>query len=126
VRVISPLDTGSSPIGGANFNLVSQLEAYLGFKPFVNLSPAMGINGNHITNEVLQEFAMFCKIDLLRSKKTIKEHINNLKRYVKVKGLLINSDQIRDFLLHVRNNYSNPRTYRSYLCTLRVFFVEIS
>ena len=81
----------------------------------------MGINGNHITEKILQEFAVFCKIDLLRSKKTIKEHVNNLKRYVKVKGTLINAEQIRDFLLYIRNNYSNPRTYRSYLCTLRVF-----
>jgi integrase len=81
----------------------------------------MGINGNHITDEVLQEFAMFCKVDLLRSRKTIKEHVNNLKRYARVMGSLINAGQIRDFLLYIRNNYTNPRTYRSYLCTLRVF-----
>ena len=56
----------------------------------------MGINGNHITNEVLQEFAMFCKVDLLRSKKTIKEDTNNLKRYVKVMGSSINAKQIRE------------------------------
>ena len=36
-------------------------------------------------------------------------------------GSLINAGQIRDFLLYIRNNYTNPRTYRSYLCTLRVF-----
>jgi hypothetical protein len=81
----------------------------------------MGINGNHITREVLEDFTMFCKVDLPRSEKTIKEHINNLKRYVKVKGSLINAEQVRDILLYVRNNYSNPRTYRSYLCTLKVF-----
>jgi hypothetical protein len=60
---------GSSPIGGANSNLILQTEPNLGFKPIANLSPKMGINGNHITEELLQEFALFCKIDLLRSKK---------------------------------------------------------
>jgi intergrase/recombinase len=64
---------------------------------------------------------MFCKVDLLRSKKTIKEHINNLKRYVKKMGSLIDAAKIREFLFCIRNKYHNPRTYRSYLCTLRVF-----
>jgi intergrase/recombinase len=86
-----------------------------------NFSPEMGINGNHITEEVLQEFAMFCKVDLLRSRRTIKEHINNLKRYRKVIGSLIYAANIRDFLFYIRRKYSNPRTYRSYLCTLKVF-----
>jgi intergrase/recombinase len=81
----------------------------------------MGINGNHITIEILNDFAMFCKVDLLRSQKTIKEHRNNLKRYVKVMGSLIDASKIRDFLFYIRNKYSNPRTYRSYLCTLKVF-----
>ncbi len=81
----------------------------------------MGINGNHITNEVLQEFAMFCKVDLLRSRRTIKEHVNNLKRYRKEMGSLIDAAKIRDFLFFIRSKYSNPRTYRSYLCTLKVF-----
>ena len=81
----------------------------------------MGINGNHITKEVLQEFAKFCRVDLLRSRKTIKEHINNLKRYIKVRGSFIDAASIRDFLLYIRSNYNNPRTYRSYLCTLKVF-----
>lgn len=81
----------------------------------------MGINGNHITNEILQDFAMFCKVDLLRSKKTIKEHINNLKRYFMVMGSQIDATKIWEFLFFIRNKYPNPRTYRSYLCTLRVF-----
>jgi hypothetical protein len=58
--VISPLVWHTSPIGGAKSDLFSQLEANLGFKSIASFSPKMGINGNHITNEVLQEFAMFC------------------------------------------------------------------
>jgi hypothetical protein len=112
---------GSNPIGGANFGLNSQSEPNLGFKQIGNFSPKMGINGNHITNEALQEFAAFCKVDLLRARKTIKEHINNLKRYRKVMGSFIDAKKIREFLFYIRSRYSNPRTYRSYLCTLKVF-----
>jgi hypothetical protein len=112
---------GSNPIGGANFDLISQTEANLGFKLIASLPLKMGINGNHITEEVLQDFAMFCKVDLLRAPKTIKEHINNLKRYVKAMGSFIDTKKIRDFLFYIRSRYSNPRTYRSYLCTLKVF-----
>ena len=86
-----------------------------------HLPSKMGINGNHITEEILQEFAMFCKVDLLRSRKTVREHINNLKRYIKAMGSFIDATEIRNFLFYIRNKYSNPRTYRSYLCTLKVF-----
>jgi hypothetical protein len=75
LRDKSPFVKGSSPICGANSDLILQKKPNLAFKSIANLSPK---NGNHITNEALQEFAMFCKVDLLRSRKTIKDHINNL------------------------------------------------
>ena len=112
---------GSNPIGGANSNLISQSERYLGFKQIANFPPKMGINGNHITEEVLQDFAMFCKVDLLRAPKTTRELTNNLKRFRKAMGSYIDAAKIREFLFHIRSKYSNPRTYRSYLCTLKVF-----
>ena len=112
---------GSNPIGGANTSFILQSGANLGFKQIAHRSPKMGINGNHITDKMLQDFAMFCKVDLLRARKTIKEHVNNLKRYRKAMGSLIDAAKIRKFLFYIRSKYSNPRTYRSYLCTLKVF-----
>ena len=102
---------GSNPIGGANLNPISQSEHNLGFKQIANFPPKMGINGNHITEGVLQDSAMFCKVDLLRAPKTIKEHINNLKRYVKVMGSFFNAIKIRDFLYYIRSKYSNPALF---------------
>jgi len=74
-----------------------------------------------ITDAVLSDFAMFCRIDLVRSAKTIKMHLHALRRYVSVMGNTINATTIRDFLFKIRNTYSNPRTYRWYLCALKVF-----
>ena len=37
---------------------------------------------------------MLYKVDLLRARKTIKEHINNLKRYVKALGSFIDAKKI--------------------------------
>ena len=74
-----------------------------------------------ITDTVIERFAMFCNIDLLRSPKTIKDHVNCLKRYVKEMGNIIDAARIRDFLFKIRNTYPNPRTHRSYLCMLKVF-----
>lgn len=64
---------------------------------------------------------MFCKVNLLRSHKTIKEHVNCLKRYSKEMGDTIDANKIRDFLSKIRTKYPNPRTYRLYLCAFKVF-----
>jgi hypothetical protein len=72
LRVTSALVSGSNPIGGANSNPISQSEPNLGFKQIANFPPKMGINGNHITNEVYQDSAIFCKVALLQSRKTKK------------------------------------------------------
>jgi hypothetical protein len=64
---------------------------------------------------------MFCKVDVLGARKTINEHGNNLKRYTQIVGSFIDAAKIRDFLFQIRNKHSNPRTYRSYLFTLKVF-----
>jgi integrase len=74
-----------------------------------------------ITDNVLERFSMFCRIDLLRSKKSIKMHINALKRYIRMMGSAIDAVKIRDFLSRIRTQYPNPRTYRWYLCALKVF-----
>ena len=74
-----------------------------------------------ITQTMIDAFANFCRIDLLRSPKTVKEHVNHLKRYVKEMGVSINAAKIRDFLSKIRNKYPNPRTHRAYLCMLKVF-----
>jgi len=74
-----------------------------------------------ITDAVLDDFAMFCRIDLVRSAKTIKMHLNALRRYINEMGNIISAKTIRDFLFEIRSNYPNPRTYRWYLCALKVF-----
>jgi intergrase/recombinase len=74
-----------------------------------------------IADSVIDSFAMFCRIDLLRSHKTIKEHVNCLKRYVKEMGNDIDATRIRDFLFKIRSKYPNPRTHRAYLCMVKVF-----
>jgi hypothetical protein len=52
MRVTSPLDEGSSPIGGANFGFISHLESNLGFKPIANFSPKMLIE---VADEYLKQ-----------------------------------------------------------------------
>ena len=74
-----------------------------------------------ISDTVIDGFARFCRVDLLRSPKTVKDHVNNLKRYIKEMDNIIDATRIRDFLFKIRNTYPNPRTHRSYLCMLKVF-----
>jgi hypothetical protein len=74
-----------------------------------------------ITDAVIEAFGVFCRVDLVRSAKTIKEHCNYLKRYVKEMGVVIDGARIRNFLFRIRNKYPNPRTHRAYLYMLKVF-----
>jgi intergrase/recombinase len=84
-------------------------------------SHADGSKSVVISGAMIESFAMFCRIDLLRSPKTVKEHVNSLRRYVKRSGNTINATKIRDFLLRIRSEYPNPRTHRAYLCMFKVF-----
>jgi hypothetical protein len=70
---------------------------------------------------LLDDLARFCRIDLVRSAKCIKMHLTAMRRYVREMGNTINATTIRDFLFKIRSNYPNPRTYRWYLCALKVF-----
>jgi integrase len=74
-----------------------------------------------ITIALLNDFAKFCRIDLVRSAKCIKMHLTAMRRYVKEMGNTINAKTIRDFLFKIRSSYPNPRTYRWYLCALKIF-----
>jgi hypothetical protein len=74
-----------------------------------------------ITDNVIESFANFCRVDLLRSPKTVKEYVNYLKRHVKEMGNLISATKIRTFLSIVGNKYPNPGTHRAYLCMIKVF-----
>jgi intergrase/recombinase len=74
-----------------------------------------------ITDAMLENFARFCRIDLVRSAKCIKMHLNAMRRYVREMGNTIDANRIRDFLFKIRSNYPNPRTYRWYLCALKIF-----
>jgi len=74
-----------------------------------------------ITDATLEDFAIFCRIDLVRSTKCIKMHLTAMKRYVREMGNTIDAARIRGFLFKIRSNYPNPRTYRWYLCALKIF-----
>lgn len=80
-----------------------------------------GNNSVVITDTLLDDFAKFCRIDLVRSAKCIKMHLTAMRRYVREMGNTINATTIRDFLFKIRSNYPNPRTYRWYLCALKIF-----
>ena len=70
---------------------------------------------------VLDDFAMFCRVDLQRSEKTVKMHLQALRRYTREMGNTINARKVRDFLFKIKSKYPNPRTYRAFLCALKVF-----
>ena len=74
-----------------------------------------------ITDSVLDNFAMFCRVDLQRANKTVKMHINALKRYTREMGNTIDATKIRNWLFKYRNKNINPRTYRWFLCAIKVF-----
>jgi len=74
-----------------------------------------------ITDSVLDSFAMFCRVDLQRSNKTVKMHINALRRYNREMGNTIDAAKIRSWLFKYRNKNVNPRTYRWFLCAIKVF-----
>jgi intergrase/recombinase len=74
-----------------------------------------------ITDSVLDSFAVFCRVDLQRANKTIKMHINALKRYIREMGNTIDANRIRAWLFKYRNKNVNPRTYRWFLCAIKVF-----
>ena len=74
-----------------------------------------------ITDSVLDSFGMFCRVDLQRSNKTIKMHINALRRYTREMGNTIDATKIRVWLFKYRNKNVNPRTYRWFLCAIKVF-----
>ena len=101
----------------------------IGLEPMTDWLTAM--NGNilsdssskafTITNSVLENFAMFCRVDLQRADKTVKMHINALKRYTREMGSTIDATKIRNWLFKYRNRNVNPRTYRWFLCAIKVF-----
>jgi integrase len=74
-----------------------------------------------ITDSVLDSFAMFCRVDLQRANKTVKMHINALRRYTREMGNTIDALKIRNWLFKYRNKNINPRTYRWFLCAVKVF-----
>jgi intergrase/recombinase len=74
-----------------------------------------------ITDKMLENFARFCRIDLVRSAKCIKMHLSAMRRYIKEVGNTIDANRIRAFLFKIRSSYPNPRTYRWYLCALKIF-----
>jgi integrase len=74
-----------------------------------------------ITDSVLDGFAMFCRVDLQRANKTVKMHINALRRYTREMGNAMDANRIRMWLFKYRNNNTNPRTYRWFLCAIKVF-----
>jgi len=77
-----------------------------------------------ITDGVLDGFAMFCRVDLQRANKTVKMHINALRRYTREMGNTIDATKIRNWLFKYRNRNVNPRTYRWFLCAIKVFCRE--
>jgi site-specific recombinase XerD len=74
-----------------------------------------------ITSQALEAFSVFCRVDLQRSDKTVKMHINALRRFSKEMGNTIDANKIRTWLCKYRNNNVNPRTYRWFLCAIKVF-----
>jgi len=74
-----------------------------------------------ITDSVLDSFAMFCRVDLQRANNTVKMHINALRRYTREMGNAIDATKIRSWLFRYRNQNVNPRTYRWFLCAIKVF-----
>jgi integrase len=64
---------------------------------------------------------MFCRVDLQRANKTVKMHINALRRYTREMGNTIDALKIRNWLFKYRNKNINPRTYRWFLCAVKVF-----
>jgi len=64
---------------------------------------------------------MFCRVDLQRASKTVKMHIQALRRYTREMGNTIDSNKIRAWLYKYRNTNTNPRTYRWFLCAIKVF-----
>jgi site-specific recombinase XerD len=88
---------GSSPFGGANPIFVT------------------------ITDDQIAKFRLFCQIDKQLAKKTIKEHVNCIKRYAVQMNFTISHEQIRKFLLEIKAKHYSPRTYRLYLCAFKVF-----
>ena len=109
----------------ALFQKIRLLAPPIGFEPMTNwLTARSGSKSDScviITDSMLDAFARFCRIDLVRSTKSIKMHLSALKRYIKEMGSIIDANLIRDFLSKIRHNYPNPRTYRWYLCALKVF-----
>jgi len=74
-----------------------------------------------ITDSALDSFAMFCRVDLQRADKTVKMHINALRCYTKEMGNTIDAYRIRTWLFKYRSKNVNPRTYRWFLCAIKVF-----
>ena len=74
-----------------------------------------------ITKEALDSFALFCRVDLQLSERTVKVHLCALNRYIKETGNSIDAKKIRIFLLKTKNNKTNPRTYRWLLCGIKRF-----